>query len=422
MQETVQSPAHRSPSMPGRMRLRLTLLALVTRLPSCSGPCCRSARPRRPSPGQIQNKIDRNQSLIGGHKANERVLTTDISRLHAAGSTRLQSDITALAGAPAELQTSLDAKRARARRASRASCARERAAADPAARPPAGRPRAALAKRLVELYKADAPDLVTVVLESNGFADLLERTEFMQRVSRPGRADHGQSSTSAKARRDRDREAARHAREAAQAQVADADRERSATRSPPSASASSTAATASQTARSQKTTAARELARPPPQARGRRRGARRRSRRRSRPSCAGCVRPGAGRARSSPGSGGLIWPVNGPITSPFCESRAWESCHPGIDIGVPAGTPIRAAAAGRVVLMQCEAPRAATATSPASSTPARCPPVTPTSRASPSRWASRRAGPGDRLLRLHRPLLRRPPALRDPHQRAGGTR
>src|ERR687893_490152 len=44
--------------------------------------------------------------------------------------------------------------------------------------------RTALAGRLVELYKADQPDLVTVVLESDGFADLLERTEFMERVSK----------------------------------------------------------------------------------------------------------------------------------------------------------------------------------------------------------------------------------------------
>jgi murein DD-endopeptidase MepM/ murein hydrolase activator NlpD len=57
------------------------------------------------------------------------------------------------------------------------------------------------------------------------------------------------------------------------------------------------------------------------------------------------------------GSGGLIWPVSGPITSGFGgrDIGAGYEDHPGIDIGVPEGTPIRAAAAGTVILQQSEA-------------------------------------------------------------------
>ena len=55
-----------------------------------------------------------------------------------------------------------------------------------------------------------------------------------------------------------------------------------------------------------------------------------------------------------PGNGsGLIWPVNGPVVSPF--GMRWGQMHEGIDIAVPEGTPIRAAASGSVILQQGEA-------------------------------------------------------------------
>ena len=54
----------------------------------------------------------------------------------------------------------------------------------------------------------------------------------------------------------------------------------------------------------------------------------------------------------SASAAGLIWPVEGTVTSGF--GYRWGRMHEGIDISVPEGTPIRAAADGTVILMQSE--------------------------------------------------------------------
>jgi murein DD-endopeptidase MepM/ murein hydrolase activator NlpD len=54
----------------------------------------------------------------------------------------------------------------------------------------------------------------------------------------------------------------------------------------------------------------------------------------------------------SPSAAGFIWPVEGTVTSGF--GYRWGRMHEGIDISVPEGTPIRAAADGTVILEQSE--------------------------------------------------------------------
>jgi murein DD-endopeptidase MepM/ murein hydrolase activator NlpD len=328
------------------MRRRFSLLLTVVVLPFALWAALPVGSSADQSPGQIQKQIDRKQSLIGGHKAHERVLTTDISR-YTSKIDGLQGDIDRLSARQVKLQASLDAKNAELNtvqgklRAERARLARLKARLLVVQR--------TLAQRLVAQYEDGGPDLINVVLSAQDFSDLLERAEFLHRISRQDahimdvvRTAKTQSTASEASLTTLEAKASKVAAQAAAArnQVAGVrdtlvDRRNSIQ----SVRAQKTRLLKSSRDRRQKLeddVASLVKAQAKIQAK-----------------LAGIKLGDLGPVKQ--GSHGLIWPVNGPITSPFCESRAWESCHPGIDIGVPSGTPIRAAAAGKVVLMQNEA-------------------------------------------------------------------
>jgi murein DD-endopeptidase MepM/ murein hydrolase activator NlpD len=55
----------------------------------------------------------------------------------------------------------------------------------------------------------------------------------------------------------------------------------------------------------------------------------------------------SGSSDTTPSASGLIWPVSGPVVSPF--GMRWGRMHEGIDISAPTGTGIRAAASGTII-------------------------------------------------------------------------
>src|SRR3954466_13072104 len=163
------------------MRIRLLIagaalpLALWAALPLASDGASPQSRLN-----DVQKKIQATQGRIRRRKGPEAAPTSQISAYNQRIGT-LQARIGRLERRQAAVQADLDRKQAELTKLQGELRAERRRLVPRRQR--LGEARAALAKRLVELYQTDVPDIVNVVLDAHGFADLLERGEFMQRVS-----------------------------------------------------------------------------------------------------------------------------------------------------------------------------------------------------------------------------------------------
>ncbi len=320
--------------MARRMGRRLSLLLMVAAMPLALW----AVLPLGSSGQNLQQKIDRGRAKIEQHKGRERVLTSQVSAFtQKIGG--LQADITVLQTKQVRLQANLDAKRAELARIQE-ELRRERLRLARLRRRLA-EARVELANRLVQMYKEDAPDVVTVVLEADGFADLLERTEFLQRTSAQdtriiSRVRDAKVETKAAADRlDRLEKRAEEVAEAIEAEVVQV----AAVKGELVDRRDSYASVRSQKAQLLANTQASRHELEDHVASLEREQAAVIARLRGGSGVAGPVRQG---------SGSLIWPANGSISSGF--GYRWGRLHAGIDIPLPEGTGLRAAASGRVAI------------------------------------------------------------------------
>jgi murein DD-endopeptidase MepM/ murein hydrolase activator NlpD len=283
----------------------------------------------------LDGQLDAKQAELSEQRDAKEVLTSEIAA-YSDQISQLEGELAVLRTREATVLNELEATRARLH------AARDRLAT---LRKRYHRSIDVLEERLVEIYKSDQPDALTVILEADGYGDLLDRYEYLNRI------EEQDSSIIARVRalKTETKDTVTEI-EVAKAEIAAKKRELARTRVELEAregeleAARAEKSAALDTVESEIGHLEKGVARLEDEIQDQLQAAAQEQ------SSTGAVPAEIPAGPIRGGSSGLIWPVNGPLTSPF--GQRWGRLHAGIDIGAGEGTPIRAAKAGSIAMAQ----------------------------------------------------------------------
>jgi murein DD-endopeptidase MepM/ murein hydrolase activator NlpD len=293
----------------------------------------------------LESELHSKEAKLSKVRRHTGVLTSTISH-YKARIERLTKEVAALRAREAGVRARLRAKQAELDSAQAELDAAKRHLAVVRAR--LKRALTALRERLVAMYEAGSPDILSVIVDAGGYQDLVNRTEYLNRIHGLDEAVVGR----VRELRDQVKRTVSRLRSAKDT----IESARDAIAAEEQALASARAAVQSRQADLVATRRKREAALQKVEeteqgldgdvASIQAKLAARLAGTGSAPLPAGPIRGGSG--------SGLIWPVDGPVVSGFGPRFGGREFHEGIDIAVPSGTPIRAAAAGTVIFTEPE--------------------------------------------------------------------
>ena len=278
----------------------------------------------------LESELDSKSSQLDQAKAKQGVLSTDIAKF-SEEIDQLTGEVATLRNREAVVQEELDRTQARLER--------ERAYLK-VLRKRLKRSIRTLEDRLVDIYKSDEPDALTVILQADGFDDLMARYRYLDSIQEQDAVIVDRVTTLRDETRElvdsirahRDEVAARkqeleRTRRQLEAREADLSAARAA-----KANALDSVKNNIQRLEGDISDIQGEIA----------------AQLRAAQAAAPAPAPLPAGPIQGESSSGFIWPVSGPVVSPF--GMRWGRMHEGVDIAAPAGTPIRAVANGNVVL------------------------------------------------------------------------